>query len=602
MLLLNNLAKAAGFGPKGRIQAPAKKMNNPKGTLRKVYQYMKKQKLGILLVVLFVIISTLLSLLGPYYIGVIIDEYILEQDVAGTIRMSILLVGIYLATSLFNWLQSYIMIKVTVSMIAALREDLYKKMQILSLRFFDRYKHGELMSRFTNDLDQLNQAMSQSIIQMVSTLLTVTGVLIAMFSLNVVLALVALIMIPVMIVVTQKVILTSRKNFANRQRDLGTLNGFIEESISGGEVITLFSKEEDTFAEFHEVNEQLRKSAMRAEIFSGLLGPTNNFLSNLGLGILIAIGAILALKGHVTVGIIASFVTYYRQFARPINQLSNLLNSIQAGLAGAERVFETMDEVPDITDKEGAIGVNRFKGDIAFSQVNFSYQKGTPILKNINFQAKSGQMTALVGPTGSGKTTIINLLMRFYDIDSGKITIDQKDIKDYKINDLRKRIGIVLQDPYLFSGSIMENIRYGRLDATDEEVIEAAKIAQAHSFIMSMPNQYETHLTTGGTNISQGQKQLLSIARAVLADADILILDEATANIDTRTEADIQKGLKNLTVGKTCFVIAHRLKTIEKADLILVIKNGEIIEQGNHRELLSLKGMYSELYEKQIQI
>lgn len=587
---------------RGRIQERAAKTKDPKGTLLRIWNYMERQKAGLILSTLFVILSSLLSLLGPYYIGVIIDHYIIPKDVFGTIRMAGILLGIYFAASLFTWLQSFLMVNIAIKTIGTLREDLFTKLQTLSLQYFDRHKHGELMSRFTNDLENLNQALSQSVIQIISTALTVSGITIAMFSLNWVLAVVSILIIPIMLFVTKQIVRVSRENFSKRQQDLGELNGFIEEAISGGEIITLFGKENDTFTQFSTVNERVRQSAMRADMFSGFLGPTNNFISNLGLGLVIAVGAIMTLNGLTTVGVLASFVTYSRQFSRPINQMSTLLNAIQAALAGAERVFETMDEVPDLQDKKDALRVSKFQGDIEFIDVDFSYSEEKKILHHINFAAKAGEMIALVGPTGSGKTTIINLLMRFYDFSTGEIKIDGKSIKDYKLRQLRKRIGIVLQDPYLFSGTVMDNIRYGRLDATDEEVINAAKTASAHGFIKYLPNQYNTIITYGGSNISQGQKQLLSIARAILADADILILDEATANIDTRTELEIQKGLSNLIKGKTSFVIAHRLKTIERADRILVIKDGELIEQGNHEDLVHNRGFYYGLYSNQLKI
>jgi ATP-binding cassette, subfamily B, multidrug efflux pump len=591
-----------GAGPKGRIPGPVAKTKDPKGTLRRIWSYMKRQKGALLVTTILVILSSLLSLLGPYYIGVIIDDYILPQDVSGTIRMIIMLIGIYVGTSLITWMQAYMMVNISLNTIQTLREDLFRKLQTLSLNFFDRHKHGDLMSRFTNDLEQLNQALSQSVVQIISSILTITGVTIAMFSLNWILALVSFITIPTMLFITRKIVSISRKNFSQRQKDVGELNGVIEESISGGEVITLFGKEKEMFTQFHRVNEQLRQSAMRADMFSGMLGPVNNFLSNIGLGIVIGVGALMALKGHTSIGVIASFVTYSRQFTRPINQLSTLLNSIQAALAGAERVFETMDEVPDLKDKKDAIPVRKLYGDIEFRNVNFSYNSEKRILKNIVFSAQAGEMIAIIGPTGSGKTTIINLLMRFYDIQSGEIVIDSKNSKDYKLRDLRKRIGIVLQDPYLFSGTIMENIRYGRLEATDEEVIQAAKTASAHGFIKHLQNGYETTITSGGANISQGQKQLLSIARAILANPDLLILDEATSNIDTKTEIEIQRGIQNLTKGKTRFVIAHRLKTIERADKILVIQDGELIEQGDHQELLNKRGFYYDLYSNQMTV
>ena len=455
------------------------------------------------------------------------------------------------------------------------------------------------MSRVTNDIDSLNNALSQSVIQIFSSILMVSGVAIAMFSLNWVLAIVTLLIIPVMMFTTKKIITYSSSNFIKRQRDLGELNGFIEESISGNEVITLFGKEEKMFTKFSGVNERLRFSAMAADTVSGFLGPINNFINNLGLGLVIGIGAVMTVQGMASVGIIAAFVTYSRQFFRPINQLSSLLNMFQSAIAGAERVFEIMDETPDLVDQDDARVIHSLKGDVEFSHVHFSYEDGKPILKDIHFKARAGEKIALVGPTGSGKTTIINLLMRFYDVNSGEITIDGRNIRDYKISELRKKIGIVLQDTFLFSGTIMENIRYGRLEAADEEVIAAAKMASAHGYIKHLPMQYHTPITSGGSNLSQGQRQLLAIARAILADSDILILDEATSSIDTRTEIEIQKGLNRLTEGRTSFVIAHRLKTIENADRILVIDQGEIIESGTHQELLQKKSFYYSLYDRQ---
>ena len=375
-----------------------------------------------------------------------------------------------------------------------------------------------------------------------------------------------------------------------------------KKSISGNEVITLFGKEKESRSEFSEVNERLRYSAMSCRYGIGFVGPINNFINNLGLGLVIGVGSVMAVQGMTTVGVIAAFVTYSRQFFRPINQLSSLLNMFQSAIAGAERVFEVMDETPDIVDKQESIAVNSFEGNVEFSQVHFSYVKDKPILKNIDFQVKAGEKIALVGPTGSGKTTIINLLSRFYDVTSGEIKIDGIKITDYKVRDLRKKIGIVLQDTFLFTGSIMENIRYGRLDATDEEVIQAAKMASAHPFIKHLPEGYETLITSGGMNLSQGQRQLLAIARAILAESDILILDEATSSIDTRTEIEIQRGLNHLLEGRTSFVIAHRLKTIENADQILVIDKGEIIEKGTHEELLLKKGFYAHMYESQFKL
>ncbi|MFJ5770666.1 ABC transporter ATP-binding protein [Psychrobacillus sp. NPDC093180] len=588
-------------GPRG-FSGPVEKAKDRKGTLKRIWQYMEKQKVAMVASVIFVIISTLLNLLVPYMIGVIIDQYIIPKDMNGTLRFLLILAIVYVAASIFTWLQTFLMVRVSLKTIRILRQDLFNKFQTLSLRFFDKRTHGDLMSRVTNDIESLNNALSQSVIQIISSILMVSGVTIAMFLLNWMLAIVSLLVIPLIMFTTKKVIKYSSSNFIKRQRDLGELNGFIEEAISGNEVITIFGQEEKTFTKFSIVNERLRHSAMAADTVSGFLGPINNFINNLGLVLIIAVGAVMTVQDMATVGIIAAFVTYSRQFFRPINQLSSLLNTFQSAIAGAERVFEIMDETPDLTDKENAIEVDSFRGDVTFTNVNFAYEKGKPILKDISFEAKAGEKIALVGPTGSGKTTIINLLMRFYDIDSGEIEIDGRPIKDYQISKLREKIGIVLQDTFLFSGTIMENIRYGRLEATDEEVIAAAKMASAHRFIKHLPDRYETLITSGGSSLSQGQRQLLAIARAILADSDILILDEATSSIDTRTEIEIQQGLNRLSEGRTSFVIAHRLKTIENADRILVINQGELIESGTHEELLKQKGFYAELYESQFNI
>lgn len=592
----NIMARARG--PHG-YGGPVEKPKDSKGTILRIWRYMYKEKVSLIASAIFVIISTLLSIVAPYMIGVIVDDYIIPKDVSGAVRMLLILVVVYIGASLFTWLQTFIMVRVSLHTIREMRQDLFNKYQSLSLRFFDSRKYGDLMSRVTNDMDTLNQALSQSVIQIISTLLMVTGVTIAMFALNWIMAIVTLLVIPIMMYTTKKIIKYSSSNFIKRQRDLGELNGFIEESISGLEVITLFGKEEQVFNRFSVVNERLKHSARAADTVSGFIGPVNNFINNLGLALLIGVGAIMTLHNMATVGVIAAFVTYSRQFFRPINQLSNLINTLQSAIAGAERVFAVMDEVPDLQDRKEALPVSSFKGDVEFEHVTFSYDEDKEILKDISFSARAGETVALVGPTGSGKTTIVNLLSRFYDIQAGEIRIDGRNIKDYRLSDLRKKIGIVLQDTYLFSGTIQDNIRYGRLDATDEEVVEAAKLASAHGFIKHLPKRYLTEIVSGGTNISQGQRQLLAIARAILANSHILILDEATSSIDTRTEIEIQKGLNHLMAGRTSFVIAHRLKTIENADRILVIKDGRIIESGSHSKLLEQRGFYFELYESQ---
>lgn len=585
-------------GPHG-YKGPVEKAKDRKGTLRRIWQYMEKQKRTLIASIIFVIITTLLGLTGPYLIGVIVDEYIIPKDLAGTFQLLIVLAIVYTAVAWFTWLQTFMMVRVSLRTIRHLRQELFDKFQTLSLKFFDKRSHGDLMSRVTNDLDSLNGALSQSVVQIISTILMATGVTIAMFTLNWVLAIVTLLILPLMMFTTKVIIKYSSSYFIKRQRDLGELNGFVQETISGKEVVTLFGKEDKMTEKFSEVNERLRHSAMSADIASGFVGPTNNFINNIGLGLVIGVGAVMAVQEMTTVGVIAAFVTYSRQFFRPINQLSSLINMFQSAIAGAERVFEVMDETPDIVDRNDCVTVDSFKGYVEFSNIDFSYDRGKPILKNIEFQAKAGEKIALVGPTGSGKTTIINLLMRFYDVSAGEISIDGRNITDYRIQDLRKKIGIVLQDTFLFSDTIMENIRYGRLEASEEEVIQAAKMASAHHFIKHLPNGYLTRLASGGSNLSQGQRQLIAISRAILADSDILILDEATSSIDTRTEVEIQRGINHLTKGRTSFVIAHRLKTIESANKILVIQNGEIIEIGTHEELLRNKGFYHSMYVSQ---
>ncbi|EEK45079.1 Multidrug resistance ABC transporter, ATP-binding and permease component [Bacillus cereus m1293] len=578
------------------------KAKNTKGTVMRVWNYMGYQKAALTFVIFLVFATTLLGLLGPYLMGVIIDQYIVPKDLNGTARMCMLLIAIYGITVFLTWLQTFVMVNVALKTIQKIRQDIFEKIQTLSLRFFDVRSQGDLMSRVTNDIDNLNQALTQSVVQIISSALTFIGVTIAMFALDWILAIVTLITVPIMFFVTKKLVAYSGKNFAKRQKDLGELNGFIEEAITGADVTTLYGKEKETVQNFNKINEQLRVSATKADTFSAFIFPSMNFINNLGMGLVIGTGSVMALNGMTTVGVIAAFINYSRQFSRPLSQFATLMNTIQAAVAGGERVFEIMDEVPEIKNKKDAFVVQNLQGHVALENVSFGYEENKTILKEVSLKARPGETIALVGPTGSGKTTIINLLTRFYDIQQGQIHIDGKNIKEYDMNSLRSKIGVVLQDTYLFAGTIMDNIRYGRLDASDEEVINAAKAASAHSFIKHLPNQYETKIASEGSNLSQGQKQLLAIARAILADADILILDEATSNIDTRTELQIQEGLNNLMRGRTSFVIAHRLKTIEKADQILVIKDGSILEKGNHESLMEDRGFYFDLYTSQFKI
>ena len=584
--------------PGGRFNgAPVEKAKNQRGTLRRIWFYLRQQKLGVSLAILLVILSSLLSLLGPLMIGIIIDEYVLKSDVSGIVRMLAWLTAIYIVQALFTWLQQFVMVRVAQKTIRRLRKELFEKIQLLPLAVFDKRLQGDLMSRMTNDIESLNAALSQSIVQIISSTLTIVGTAIALFYLDWMLALVTLIVVPLIVMATKQIIKRSSVNYKAKQRDLGQLNGYVEETISNSDITTLFGKEKQTVEEFVVLNERLRQSAVRAETITGFMGPINNFMNGLGLSLVIGAGALMAANGigSVTVGVIASFVTYTRQFFRPINQLSNLLNTFQSAIAGAERVFEILDEAEEPLDKPGIVAKDKLRGDVSFRNVQFEYVEGRPVLKGISFDAKAGQTIAIVGPTGSGKTTIIQLLTRFYDATGGDILLDGESIRDYGLQNVRDHVGVVLQDTYLFSGTVRENIRFGRLTATDEEVEEAAKIAYAHNFIKYLPQQYDTVLTSGGTNLSQGQRQLIAIARAILEDPDILILDEATSSVDTMTEVHIQNGLNNLMQGRTSFVIAHRLKTIENADHILVIQDGQILESGNHETLMSRDGFYAEL-------
>ncbi|WP_340135791.1 ABC transporter ATP-binding protein [Bacillus cereus] len=571
-------------------------------TVFRIWNYLGYQKISLICVIFLVFLTTLLSLLSPYYMGIIVDKYIMSKDLNGTVRMCWLLILIFGITTFLTWLQTFIMVNIALKTIRKIRQDLFRKIHQLSLRFFDMHSNGDLMSRITNDIDNLEQALTQSVVQIISSVLTVVGVTITMFSIDWILAIITVIPVPIMFFITKRLVTYSSTNFRKRQKDLGDMNGFIEESIAGADVITLYGKQKEILNNFNKINERFRISATKSDTFSAFIYPVMNFINNLGIGIVIGVGAIMVLNGITTVGIIVAFINYSRQFSRPLRQLATLMNTIQAAAAGGERIFEIMDETPEIQNKTDAIITRKLQGNVTFDHVTFGYKNEKVILKDINLQATSGQTIALVGPTGSGKTTIINLLTRFYDIQKGHIRIDGRNIKDYDINSLRSKIGVVLQDTYLFAGTIMENIRYGRLNASNEEVVAAAQAASAHDFIKHLSDQYETKIASEGTTLSQGQKQLIAIARAILVNADILILDEATSNIDTRTELQIQAGLNNLMRGRTSFVIAHRLKTIEKADQILVIKNGRIFERGDHISLMEKKGLYFQLYTKQFGI
>jgi ATP-binding cassette subfamily B multidrug efflux pump len=480
-----------------------------------------------------------------------------------------------------------------------IRRDLFGHLQTLPLSFFDRNPAGELMSRLTNDIDAINQAVSQNVTSLVASVLSMVGILIAMFLLDWRLALVSLLVVPIMLWFTEFVARYTRKGFEQLQKHLGELNGVMEETISGQKVVKAFRRNESVIATFRQRNQEVYRAGIYANTYALLLMPLTTVLGNFFVIVLAGLGGWLALQGFVSVGIIATFINYGQNFTNPLRQLANLYNTIQAALAGAERVFEILDTSPEVRDVPDPLPLESIHGDVRFQHVNFEYRPGTPVIKDMSLEAKAGEIVALVGPTGAGKTTIINLLTRFYEINGGKISIDGKDIRQIKKTDLRRKLGLVLQDTFLFSNSVMENIRYGRLDATDEECIRAAKMADADHFIRQLPQGYQTMLSERASNLSQGQRQLLAIARAILANPAILILDEATSSVDTRTEAHIQKALLRLMEGRTSFVIAHRLSTIRDANNVIVINNGEIVEQGTHQQLLDRRGFYHHLYVSQ---
>jgi ATP-binding cassette, subfamily B, multidrug efflux pump len=588
-----------GGPPWRHLMSEEERARNTRGTLLRIWGYLKRQRWALAGTALLVAASSGLDVLGPYLMGRAIDAYITHGDLPGLARTALLMTGVALALLLTTWLQTYVMAGASQRTVRDIRDDLFARLQTLSLRFFDQRSHGELMSRLTNDVENISNVLAEGATQLISTVLSVVGVAAMMFAINARLALVSLVTIPLMIAISRWITKHTRRGFRGQQAALGELNGIIEETITGQRVVKAYVREQAAIEQFDAANHRLRRASTYAQIFAGTMGPINNFVNNVGFAIVAGAGGWMAVQGLATVGNIASFVNYARQFARPLNQIANLYSSIQSAIAGAERVFEIIDEVPELRDAPDALPLTRIRGDVVFDDVCFGYEAGVPVLKHVNLHAEPGQTIALVGPTGAGKTTIVNLLTRFYDIDSGSVHVDGADIRRIKLDDLRRTLGIVLQDTYLFSDTVMENIRYGRLDASDEQVIAAARLANADQFIHRLPQGYQTQLSEQGSNLSQGQRQLLAIARAVLADPGILILDEATSSVDTRTEKHIQEAMLRLMEGRTSFVIAHRLSTIREADSILVINGGEVIERGTHRELLAQKGFYHNLYMSQ---
>ncbi len=601
------MAGPGGKGP-GRHGAPIQKPRDVKATLSRLLGYISKQR-GLLVIVLFcVIISSVATLAGSYMLRPIINT--LEADVfaiaegTSTIDVAVLnlakgLAGmacVYMLSVAAQYLQSRIMIGVSQSAIQKLRNDLFQKVQKLPVRFFDTHNHGEVMSRFTNDVDAIAEMLDTTVVQLISGSISLVGTLGLMLYTNVWLTIITLVMLPVMMWAAGFVGKMSRKNFVEQQAAIGAVNGYIEEMVSGQNVVKVFCHEDKVIEEFNALNEDLRKKQIKAQFFGGIMGPVMGNLSQVSYALTACIGGILCVTSGFDVGGLAIFVNFSKQFSRPVNEISMQVNVIFSALAGAERVFDIMDSEEEEPDKEGAVELEDIKGKIVLENVTFGYNPDKVILKNLSLYAKPGQKIAFVGSTGAGKTTVTNLLSRFYDIQEGTITVDDIPITDIKRDSLRSHIAMVLQDTHLFTGTIRENIRYGRLDATDEEVVEAAKIANAHSFIKRLEHGYDTVLEGDGANLSQGQRQLLNIARAAISKAPMLILDEATSSVDTRTERHIEEGMDKLMSGRTTFVIAHRLSTVRNANAIMVLENGEIIERGTHEQLLELKGRYYELY------
>lgn len=561
-------------------------------TLLRLWSYLRRQRLFLFVTGLMVAAMVGLDLLGPLLIRRAIDNHIIPRDLDGLAHIAVLMITVYASSSALNWLQSYVMAGAAQRTMRDIRTDLFGKLQHLPLRFFDRRIHGELMARLTSDVEAINQVLSNSVSQLVSGGLTTVAVAITMFIINPLLGAVSVFTIAGLTIgIKYWLSGTMHTRYRAQQAALGKLYGFVEETIGGQKVIKAYGQEPIATAKFTEISHAYREGGIRAQSISGLTGPLMNTVNNAALTIVAGVGGFLAIRGSVSVGTIATFINYTRQFGRPLNEVANLYNAFQAALAGAERVFEIIDETPEV-DAPHVRALPRIKGEVVFQNVDFAYRADVPVLRNVSLHAKPGQTIALIGPTGAGKTTIINLLTRFYEIDGGKILIDGADLRDFPKEDLRTQLGIVLQDTFLFTGTVRDNIRYGRLDATDEEIHEAARLANADTFIHRLPQGYDTVLIERGGNLSHGQRQMLAIARAILADPAILILDEATSSVDTRTEKHIQEAMHRLMRGRTSFVIAHRLSTIRDADQILAIQNGEIIERGTHAELLEQQGFY----------
>jgi ATP-binding cassette subfamily B multidrug efflux pump len=585
--------------PGRRGQIAVEKPKDSGQVIRRLWAYLRRHSGKLLVVFLLVLLNTAATVGGSYLLRPIINQYILPHNWPGLIHMLILLLGIYLAGAIAAALQSRLMVVVAQRTVSEIRADLFGRLQSLPLRFYDTHGHGDLMSRFTNDMDNVSDSLNNSVTQLFSSAITLTGILVLMLYISPLLTLVTLVIVPLMLWVATLIIKRSRIFVMQQQVALGLTDGYIEEIISGQKEVKVFSHEPQALADFDRLNQDLQEKATKAQLYSGIMMPVIQNLNTINYALTAATGGLLALLRGLDIGGLAAFLQYSRQFGRPVNEISSQFNNLQAGLASAERIFQIMDEKPEPADAADAVELTHVKGDVLLNHVTFGYDPDKVILKDISLHAIPGQKIAFVGATGAGKTTIASLLPRFYDIPSGQISIDHTDIQKITRDSLRRSLAMVLQDTHLFTGTVMENIRYGRLEATDDEVIAAAKLASADSFIKRLPKGYQTILESDGGNLSQGQRQLLNIARAAVANPPILILDEATSSIDTRTEVNIQLGMDHLMQGRTSFVIAHRLSTVRNADEILVLEGGVIVERGNHEALLQQKGKYYALYATQ---
>lgn len=576
-------------------------VNHPKKTLLRLWQYLKKHRIKLIIVTILMTITTIASVLGPLIMSYILDDFIAKGKIENFIWIILVLAFIYCINSLFDFLVNFIMIKVSEDTLYDIRKSLFNHMERLSLGFFDKNKKGDLMSRFTNDITIISNALSEAVVQIIGSSIMLVGVTIIMFIVNSVLAFVTILTVPLLFVLALIIGKKAGNYFLEQQNNLGKLNSYAEEMITGMKVVKSCVKEKDAINNFNIHNNQLKQSVVKAQIYANLIMPINLIITNIGNILLIAVGTFMIMKGETTIGGLLAFISYSSMFRQPINQLASLFASVNEGLAGAERVFEVIDTKIEIKEKKHALKIEHFNGNVILNEVTFGYTKDKMVLNNLNINAKKGETIAIVGKTGAGKTTIANLLPRFYDINQGTIKVDNIDIRDISLKSLRKRIAMVLQDTYLFKGTIRENISYGKMDASIEEIIAASKKARAHSFIRRLPDGYDSLVEEEGSNLSQGERQLISIARAILTNPDLLILDEATSNIDTKTELEIGKGMNELMKDRTCFVIAHRLSTIKDADQIIVIDDGKIVEQGNHHQLLKKHQYYYELYQGQFE-